>query len=92
MAWMVNHVAWVLTTRIRGRDGRSAYEKLRGKPFSKRMVGFGEICLAKLNKKAVAKEEVPKLAPRWVRAVFLGYHRETHEYSFHSTPRAVSSG
>ena len=84
MAWMVQHVAWVLTTRNRNKEGRTPYEKLKGKAFHKRMVGIGEVCLAKLSKHAVAKAEVPKLAPRWVKGVFLGYHRETHEYVFHT--------
>ena len=91
MAWMVKHVGWLLTVRSRGRDGRTAYERLRGKPFSKRMVGFGETCLAKLTKHAVAKEGVPKIAPRWCRAVFLGYCRETHEYLFHTQGRILRS-
>ena len=78
MAWLVKHVGWLLTVRSRGQDGRTLYERLRGKPFNKRMVGFGETCLAKLSKNQVAKETVPKMAPRWCRAVFLGYHRETH--------------
>jgi len=89
MAWMVHHVGWVLTTRVRSQDGKTGYERLRGKPFSKRMVGFGETCLAKLTKRAVAQEGVPKLAPRWTKAVFLGYHRETHEYSFHTQGRLL---
>jgi len=33
MAWMVKHASWILTIRVRGRDGKTAYERLRGKPF-----------------------------------------------------------
>jgi hypothetical protein len=91
MAWMVEHAAWTLTIRQRGRDGRTAYEHLKGRPFHKRMVGIGEICFAKLSKRAVSRAEMPKLAPRWTTAVFLGYHKETHEYIFHARGRIIRS-
>ena len=41
MAWLVKHAAWVLTTRVRGKDGQTAYERLRGKPFARKSIGFG---------------------------------------------------
>ena len=31
MAWLVECAAWVPTVRLRGEDGRSAYERIRGK-------------------------------------------------------------
>ncbi len=49
MWWLVEHVAWTLTTRHRGTDGKAAYERLRGRPFTKRTFGFGEQCLAKTH-------------------------------------------
>ena len=55
------------------------------------MVGLGEVCLAKLSKRAVAQADVPKLAPRWTTAVFLGYSRDTHEYFFHARGRVIKS-
>ena len=48
MAWLVKHAAWVLTTRVRGKDGQTPYERLRGKPFGRKSVGFGEMCLFRL--------------------------------------------
>jgi len=75
MTWLVHHTAWLLTVTSRGLDGLTAYERLRGRPWSRRMACFGEICLAKLGKAALTKEEVPKLAARWCRGVFLGYDR-----------------
>ena len=80
MAWLVQHTAWLLTVQSRGQDGFTAYERLRGKPWSRRMACFGETCLAKLHKGDIGKEEVPKLAARWCRAVLLGYDRDTNEY------------
>ena len=89
MAWLVKHVAWLITVRSRSRDGRTAYERLRGKPFSRRMVGFGELCLAKLTKQHIAHDPVPKLAARWCRALFLGYDRDTNEYMMYGHGRVL---
>ena len=33
--WLVRHAAWLLLIRVRGRDGRTAYERSRGRPFNK---------------------------------------------------------
>ncbi len=48
MSWMVEHVAWLLTVRLRGLDGRTAYHRVRGRNFGKRLLEFGERCLYKL--------------------------------------------
>jgi hypothetical protein len=38
LAWLVRHTAWLLSVRIRGEDGKTAYERLRGKPFARSLV------------------------------------------------------
>lgn len=91
MAWLVRHTAWLLSVRTRGDDGKTAYERLRGKPFSRRMVGFGEVCLAKLPTKGPSHDEDGKLRPRWCRAVFLGYDRLSVEYIFYSQGEVLKS-
>lgn len=88
MAWLVKHVAWLLTVRSRGTDGKTAYERIRGRGFGRKMVGFGETCLFKLPVKGPeAHDEDGKLKARWCRGVFLGYDRVTNEYVFHSSGR-----
>ena len=44
MHWLVGHAADILTWRIRGVDGLTAYQRARGKPFVYKLVGFGEYC------------------------------------------------
>ena len=84
MAWMVKHASWILTIRVRGKDGKTAYERLRGKPFSRKSVGIGEMCLFRLPLKGEkAHDEDGKMGVRWVKGVFLGYGRITNEYVFH---------
>jgi len=84
MWWMVHHAAWQLTVRARGSDGRTAYERLRGRAFSKIMVSFGGVCLAKLPPQVLAREDVPKLADRWCTAVL-------HCIDFHGLSRPKCS-
>ena len=87
VAWLVRHVAWSLNVRSRGVDGRTAYERLRGRPFSKRMLGFGEQALCKLPVKGAAHEADGKLRSRWCRGIFLGYDSLSNEYICHSQER-----
>ena len=43
MSWMVAYAAWMLTVRVVGSDGKTAFERTRHKPFVKRFVPFGEV-------------------------------------------------
>ena len=51
MSWMVEHSAWLLTSRLRGEDGKTAYQRVRGRPCTKKLVEFGERVLFKLPTK-----------------------------------------
>ena len=33
MSWLAEHVAWTMTTRHKGSDGKTAYERVKGTPF-----------------------------------------------------------
>ena len=79
IAWLVEHVAMLITARVRGTDGRTAWQRARGKPFGKRLLCFGEMCLYKLNIKD-PKQDDGKIEPRWKLAPFMGYDRHSNEY------------
>ena len=93
MWWLVRHAAWLLLVRVRGRDGRTAYERSRGRPFNKRFAAFGEVCLFKLAKKRGfdGYDERGKLATRWAKGVFLGYDSLSNEYLYFSQGRIAKS-
>ena len=40
MSWLVGHVAWILTVRVCGADGITAYRRIKGKEFVKRSAGL----------------------------------------------------
>ncbi len=79
MHWLVEHVAWALTTRLRGQDGLSAYQRSRGKTYGKRLVRFGEKVLYKLPADG-PRAPADKLQPRWKYGYVLGYSRSSNEY------------
>ena len=80
LAWMVEHVGWILTTRVRRTDGRTGFHHVRGRPFHKRQVELFEQCLYKLPIKGPVRDAQAKLGERWRRGIFLGVDRTTSEY------------
>ena len=80
LAWMVEHVAWILTSRVRGIDGRTAFQRIRGRPFNKRLLEVMELCLYKIPNKGPQRDAAGKLGPRWRRGIFLGFNRMSSEY------------
>ncbi len=91
MQWLVRYAAWVVIIKQRGDDGKTAYERVRGKPFNRRLLGFGEACLGKLPTKGPLHDANGKLNPRWCRAIFLGYDRLSNEFVLHTTGRIVKT-
>ena len=41
VTWLVEHVAWTMTTRPRGGDGLTAYQRVKGTQFTRRLLEFG---------------------------------------------------
>ena len=67
MHWLVSHAADVLTWRIRGLDGLTAYQRARGKPFVYKLIGFAEQCNFKTNSKAPLGD-----SDRWNLGIYIG--------------------
>jgi hypothetical protein len=76
MKWLVPHSADVVTKYLRGHDGKTAFERLLGKPCREDAVEFGECILYKTN-----RGDEGKLAPRWEPAVWLGKRWGTTEHA-----------
>ena len=78
IAWLVPHCAYTMTIRVKGEDGKTGYERVRLRPFSTRMLEFGEYCRHKLNKQDL--KDAGTMAAKWDRGVFLGICRMTGRY------------
>ena len=75
MAWLVPHVAAINTYRVRGEDGKTAYERARLRPFNGRLLRFAEQCSYRDRPKEVTSEEY-----RWHKGIFLGMCGTTGQY------------
>ena len=42
MTWLVEYAAWIINIRVIGTDGAVAFERVRGRPFHKRLLPFCE--------------------------------------------------
>ena len=70
--FLPEYVAYLLNRREIGKDGKTAYERTKGKTSAVLGLEFGEKLLWKL--KPGAKME--KIKPRWSHGIFLGVRRK----------------
>ena len=81
IAWVVQHAALLLTTRVRGHDGKTAWERVRGKPFGTRLMGIGEHCRWKLRSKEPIEHG---RGHRFNTGTFVGMDRLTGQYMLYT--------
>ena len=68
MPWLVRYSAVLINISKIGDDGRTAYERRKGKKFNRPLPEIGE-CIYYLNPKSVGKD---KLDARWENAISVG--------------------
>ena len=74
--WLVRHIGWILCVyRVRS-DGRTGYERLKGRPYGGRIAAFGE-CLWYRTPDAF---RLSSLDARWTTAIWLGKSWKTNEH------------
>ena len=76
MAWLVEHCADILNKCQQGKDGRTPYERLRGKQFSGSMLEFGSQVMLKVMDKVSGG----LMQERWVEGTWLGSRFTTLEH------------
>ena len=74
--WIILHSADILNKFSVGKDGKTAYERWKGKQWTKESVEFGELIHFKLPKNTSRG----KLDDRWDEGIFLGMKCRTGEY------------
>ena len=75
MAWLVRHAAMLINIIKVGQDGRTAYERRKGRKFNRPLPEIGE-CIMYLNPKSIG---VDKLDPRSEQGIFAGLREESGE-------------
>ena len=69
--WMVKHCSFALNRFLIGSDGKSAYERIRGRPFKSDVLEFGETVYYKKPKTTIGPG-LNKWDSRWGVGVLLG--------------------
>ena len=78
MSWLVSYCAYMMTVRIRGTDGQTAFERIRVRPFTTKLPEFGECVRYKFNKRDTMKDGT--LAAIFGKGIFLGVCGTTAQY------------
>ena len=76
MTWMVEHVADLLNKFVVGKDGRTAYERVRGKKYHGEMVEFGR----RVFHMSPGKHQGGSMKERWTEGTFVGKRLSSDEY------------
>ena len=82
MTWLVRHAANVITWCSKGHDGQTAYQRVRQRQFTTRLMGFGEVCSFKLRAQEPIANSIG--GRRFHRGIFVGIDKRTGQYMLHS--------
>ena len=77
VTWLVRHSAMMRLVRMRGRDGKTGYERARGTQCTSKLLGFGEMCRYKCRSREGA---IAGTSQRFSVGVWLGLELKTGQY------------
>jgi hypothetical protein len=79
-SWLLQHVAFLQTALVRGDDGFTAWTKVRGRPFSQRLYGFGEQVHWKRPPKGPRHAPDGNMGTNWGSGTYIGHDRGSNAY------------
>ena len=85
--WMVDHSAATIDRFQVGGDGKTSYERRRGKTFQKELAEFSE-CVWYLKAKS---KSTPDIQSRWATGVWLGVREESNEIIVGTSEGAIKT-
>ena len=89
MAWIVEHAAETLNRFHVGQDGRTPFERVKGKAYKGEVVEFGRV----IYHRHPGKVEGGSMEPRWSEGVWLGKNARSDEHMISDeTGRIVKAG
>jgi len=78
--WLVEYCAFIINVRVVGKDGITAFARVRRKNFAKRLIPFGEYVLVHVPRMSPERQQQGVLEPRAVEGLMLGYGQQSHSY------------
>ena len=80
LTWLVRHAAYTRTARVRGDDGLTPYQRVKGRTTSgPKLVGFGESCRFKNRSHEPLSDN---LTSRWHEGHWLGIDTKNGQYIY----------
>ena len=79
-SWLVEYSAFIVNVRVVGKDGVTAFARVRRKNFSKRLIPFGEYVNVHIPRMSSERLRQGIMEPRSVEGLVLGYGRQSHSY------------
>ncbi len=83
MEWMIPHAGFIITRFQVGHDGKTPWERLVGKPWSRPIIEFGEQVLGKMARARQSRRPggpKRKMMARWVEGTWVGQVPRTGEH------------
>ena len=77
MSWLIRWAAMSVSRFLVGKDGKTPYQRQRGRPCELGVVPFGEMVLHRVPD--VARDRHQALEERWAKGVWLGHARHSPE-------------
>ena len=82
ISWLVRHAACLIMWCSKGHDGRTAYQRIKGREFKTKLMAFGEFCRFKNR----SHEPVANVrdGTRFHSGIFVGIDQRTGQYMIYS--------
>jgi len=79
-AWLVEHVCTLLNALSVGTDGMTPWQRLRGRGFGQKLIGFVEAVMYKLPAKGPQHDVHGNMGERMSLGLFVGYNKVSNTY------------
>ena len=80
MPWVVDHVCLLLNVVVRGSGGLTSWHRVRGRPFSQQLVGFGEGILHRYPSKGPKHLPDGNIGALGAEGLFMGYNTSSNTF------------
>ena len=90
-AWMLEHICLLLNTMVKGTDGLTAWQRVKGRSFGQQLVGFGECVLYRYPTKGPRHAPDGNMGALGGEAVFLGYSMTSNTFRLHTPSGLVDA-
>ena len=78
--WLLEHSCLLMNIMVRGSDGLTSWQRLRGRSFAQQLIGIGEMVIYRFPSKGPGHDPEGNMGAQGREGVFLGYSRTSNTY------------